>query len=178
MQQTDWRSVIECDNVNESYNKFVEIFLDKLKKCCPKENKMQGKKKRNNHPWMTTGLQNACKKKNLLYRNFIKNRTDECETRYKTYKNKLTKILKRCEREHYSNKLNEHKNNTKAVWKILNNIINKRTKPQPKPHYFTQNNAKICGKENIANGFNDFFTNVGPNLAAKIGQSDKHFKDF
>ena len=85
--------------------------------------------------------------------------------------------MKRCEREHYSNKLNEHKNNTKTVWKILNNIMNIKAKPQPKLHYFTQNNAKICGKENITNGFNDFFTNVGPNLANKIGESET-FKDF
>ena len=86
--------------------------------------------------------------------------------------------MKRCEGEHYSNKLNEHKNTTKTVWKILNNIINIKTKPQPKLHYFTQNNAKMCGKENIANGFNDFVTNVRPNLANKIGHWDKHFKDF
>ena len=62
---------------------------------------------------MTTGLHNACKKKNLLFRHFVMNKTVECETRYKNYKNKLTKILKRCEKEHYTNILNEHKNNTK-----------------------------------------------------------------
>ena len=56
--------------------------------------------------------------------------------------------------------------------------MNKRAIPQPKPKYFTKNNEKNIGNENIANGFNDFFTNVGPNLAEKIGQSDKHFKDF
>ena len=41
VQQTDWKSVIECDNVKESYNKFVEIFSDKLNACCPKETKTQ-----------------------------------------------------------------------------------------------------------------------------------------
>ena len=44
LQQTDWSSVIQCDNVNKSYNKFVYIFLDKLKKCCPKEYKRKGRK--------------------------------------------------------------------------------------------------------------------------------------
>lgn len=41
-------------------------------------------KKQNNRvqPWMTKGLQNACKKKNTLYRTFIKHRTKELENKY------------------------------------------------------------------------------------------------
>ena len=35
---------------------------------------------------MTNGLINACKKKNNLYESFIKDRSDEKEVRYKTYK--------------------------------------------------------------------------------------------
>ncbi len=127
---------------------------------------------------MTSGLINACKKKNLLYRNFIKNRTVASEIRYKTYKNKLTKILKRCQREYYSNILDAHKSNTKTVWKILNNIINRKSTKQPKPTFFWKENKKVTGNENIANEFNNFFTNIGPKLAEKNRTSEKHFKDF
>ncbi len=44
-------------------------------------------------PWMSKGLQNACKKKNALYRNFIKQKTREAENKYMKYKNKLTNII-------------------------------------------------------------------------------------
>ena len=37
---------------------------------------------------------NACKKKNMLYKQFLKNRTIERETKYKKYKNKLTAIFR------------------------------------------------------------------------------------
>lgn len=46
----------------------------------------------NDCPWLTKGLKNACKKKNALYRNFIRKRTKEAEDKYKKYKNKLTSI--------------------------------------------------------------------------------------
>ena len=53
-------------------------------------------------PWITLGLKNACKKKNYLYRRFLKSRSKETESRYKTYKNKLTGILRYCEKEYHN----------------------------------------------------------------------------
>ncbi len=45
-------------------------------------------------PRMTHSLKQACKKKKLLYRQFLKKRSVASEERYKQYKNKLTGILK------------------------------------------------------------------------------------
>ena len=39
-------------------------------------------------PWITKGLRNACKKKNTLYRDFLRHRTKDAENKYKIYKNK------------------------------------------------------------------------------------------
>ena len=36
------------------------------------------------------------------------------------------------------------------------------------PNEFVSNNKLIKGHRNIANGFNDFFVNIGPSLASKI----------
>ena len=36
------------------------------------------------------------------------------------------------------------------------------------PEYFEQNGIKIHGKRDIANGFNQYFTNIGPKLAEDI----------
>ena len=47
-------------------------------------------------PWMTHSLKQACKKKNLLHRQFLKKRSVASEERYKKYKNKLTGILRYC----------------------------------------------------------------------------------
>ena len=42
-------------------------------------------------------------KKNILYKHFLKTRSDVAEVRYKTYKGKLTSVLRHCEKECYSN---------------------------------------------------------------------------
>ena len=40
------------------------------------------------------------------------------------------------------------------------------------------NKKEIFDKNCIANSFNDYFVNIGSNLAAKIPSSEKHFSDY
>ena len=47
------------------------------------------------------------------------------------------------------------------------NIINKCKNKPTCPEYFITKNKRISKKEDIANGLNNFFTNVGPNLGKK-----------
>ena len=37
---------------------------------------------------------------------------------------------------------------------------------------------KLTSPNDIAEGFNTFFSNIGPNLAEKIGSTECHFKDY
>ena len=99
-----------------SYNKNCPIVNEKVKK------------RRTDKPWMTKSLINACKKKKILYRQFLKKRTDECESKYKRYKNKLTSILRYCEKQYYTDILYLNKGNIKETWKIINSLINKQSK--------------------------------------------------
>ena len=64
--------------------------------------------------------------------------------------------------------LEQEKHNIKGTWKILNSIIRKGQKFTSFPDSFENNGATLKNKTDIANGFNDFFVKVGPNLAEKI----------
>lgn len=68
---------------------------------------------------MTRGLENAYKKKNLLYKQLLKMRTKEAERKYKKYKNKLTNIMRITRKDYYNKLLEKHKNNTQGTWKLL-----------------------------------------------------------
>ena len=73
--------------------------------------------------WFTKGLSNACKKKNALYRAYLQSKTKDDEQRYKTYKNRLTSILRRAEKDYYENLIDSAKGDIKKTWKTLNSII-------------------------------------------------------
>ena len=87
----------------------------------------------------------------------------------KTYKNKLIGIKRFCEKAYYSKLLEDNKNNIKETWKILNDIMNKKSKKTTNPQNFIDSEGNtITDEKTAANQFNEFFINVGPNLAAKI----------
>jgi hypothetical protein len=60
------------------------------------------------------------------------------------------------------------------MWKTLNELLNKPTKNTKLSKSFLESNSSntIIEPEEIANKFNDYFTNIGPNLAKKIKCND------
>lgn len=72
-----WRGVY-IEDVNAASESFLNRFLSLYDKHCPviSYNKQHTS---NMKPWIIKGLQNACKKKNKLYRNFIKFRSKDSE---------------------------------------------------------------------------------------------------
>ena len=70
-------------------------------------------------PWFTKGLKNARIKKNHLYKAFLSTRSIIPETRYKSYKNILTRILRSSKKQYYSGLLAKKKNDIAGTWKVL-----------------------------------------------------------
>ena len=168
LQQQSWDHVMGEINVNNAYNNFIDIIKKLYSDACPQV-RVKVNSTNVHKPWFTNGLKNACKKKNSLYGVFLKTKLKIHEAKYKRYKNKLTSILRYCEKKYFSDLLEQNKNNIKATWSILNTIMNKKVSINTLPNDFEDTDGgKIKGKQNIANGFNDFFVNVGPNLANNI----------
>ena len=117
-------------------------------------------------------IETSMQEKNLLYRQFLKRRSTASEEKYKIYKNKLTGILRHCEKQHYTELFEKNKGNIKEKWKIINGLINKKTKGTTYPTELRSNGNTITGNKNIANCFNHFFVNIGPSLANKIPRSN------
>ena len=127
---------------------------------------------------MTTGLINACKKENVLYRRFITTRSLSADTKYKRYKNQLTYILRCCEKQHFSTLLEASRNNIKDTWKVINGLLNKKSCKRSYPANFINNGATVSGDVNIAEHFNQFFVGIGPTLAKRIPNCEKNVASF
>ena len=81
LEKTEWDDILNSDDVNFSYETFVNKLTDIYRKKWPIVTSI-GKlvtNKRHYKPWMTSGLKNACKKKNLLYKYFLKSRSKQSE---------------------------------------------------------------------------------------------------
>lgn len=63
----------------------------------------------------------------------------------------------------------------KSLWGVLNNVINKDYKYAMFPDYMIKNDQKETNMDKLVNAFNDFFVNIGPELASKIATSDYNY---
>lgn len=79
------------------------------------------------NPWLTKGLLKSIRKKAKLYKKVSQKSNVGNEKMYRTFKNKLnhlTRIAKEIIK--IKNSVETSRNDLKAKWKMLNDIINKR----------------------------------------------------
>jgi hypothetical protein len=177
LSDTDWHEVFEVDDVNFCYDSFMSVLTRKINLNCPVKHSTN-KNKKLNKPWITRALLISCKRKNMLYKQFLKKRNYKSEIKYKNYKNMLSSLLRKAEKSYYTELLDSHKNNAKEVWKTLNTITNRKRPKRSYPSQFVKNGTTFTGNANIANLFNNFFVGVGPSLAKNIPSVSKSFKEY
>ena len=95
------------------------------------------------------------------------------ETIYKNYRNRLHKLLINAESNYYNDQILTHRNNIRKTWSIIKTIINKNKGDQSKQTKFMLSDGSVTDDKQAVEKFNDFFVNVGPNLAKKIPEQKK-----
>ena len=182
LSETDWSTLKQYSDVDECYEYFLQVFSNLLDECCPEQSIRI--KKRSNKPWFTNGIVNACRKKNSLYKAWLVKKDKCSEQRYKTYRNKLTSILRKAERAYYKSKLDQYKGDVKRTWIVINDVIRRGKRSKKLADFMLKDNQKVYNKQVIANMFNEFYINVGPKLASEIDvnnvdiQYDYYLKDL
>ena len=155
-------------DVNELYKTLFEKLRQLLDLYFPKVR--QSRKQAKDKEWITNGIKRAIKQKNLLFQTQIKYNNKENIEKWKKYRNCLNKIIKNAQREYYKNLIKQHNNNCIGLWKTLGSIICNKKK-QTNINKLNINNQIINDPIRIANTMNNYFTNIGPDLAKKFKNS-------
>lgn len=172
MQSETWQNLFQISDPNLAYESFLNILNTNLEKCSKilliksKEKKIK--------PWITKGLVLAIRKRDKMKEDVNKNKNDiALLNKYKEYRNLTNNLIKKVKRDYYHNIILENKNNIKTVWEIVNESLNE--KRSSKKIIIKQNNVDLVNDKDISENFNNFFINVGENMANKI-QVDKLLK--
>ena len=81
--------------------------------------------------------------------------------------------MRNCKKEYFTKLIENNKNNTKGIWKVLNSIIRNGSNGISYPDYFDDKGDRIFDKEEVVDRFNRFFVSIGPELAKKIEPTDQ-----
>ena len=166
LEQADWSEITQCDNGQTAFTKFYNYFTELYHKCFTLT-KIKITTYRNRKPWLSDGLKKSIKIKNKMYVKSIKIPSVYNIRQYKDYRNILHRLLRQAEREHYNELLNINKTNLRKQWAVINQVLNKN-KPDGLPNKFNIDNNVISDKYKISEAFNNFFVNIGSNLAKNI----------
>ncbi len=172
------------EDPNNTYNVLHIVIQDAKNKHMPSKLIKFSKYKHKRSKWVTFGIIKSIQYRDNLYKKL--RITDPTSIGYATLKTNLNtynKILKNsirlAKRSYYHTIFAKFKNDIRATWKTINEILNRIKRKKSFPNFFRDGDNIVTNKLDITNKFNSFFTNVGTNLSNKINlPSKKSFKDY
>ena len=178
LSKVNWEVECSGEDVNQSYRNFISKFDYLYDKCCPKSTKKVNQHKdKMRSPWLSYRLLKCIRRKNRLYRSFIRKPTEANKEAYKKYRNRLNTTLRLAKQTYFSNILEKERNNMRNTWKILNSIIRPNNHKKCSEKFVSGNETYTCPNE-IASKFNQYFANLGPTLASTIHHTGKNFSSY
>ena len=176
LEMIDWSFVLSSNDAQVAFSLFHKRICDLFKKHFPKRKV----KIKANHdkPWISPTLRESIKYKNKLYYRYLRYRTAYNDMMYTTYRNNLKKKLIKAEKRYYTELLTKYKGNLRRTWTILKQVINKRKYSKVQTEFKLSDGSTTKDKSIISESFNDFFVNIGPNLANKIPNQSKQPESY
>ena len=167
----DWNSVTSLTSCQSAYDAFISKFVDIYNIHFPLKSRLiknnVNRRQIPRKPWITPAVLKSIGRKEKLHKKFLNHPTRSNKVIYHNYRNRLTTIIRASKKNYYADKLSSCKHSAKQTWNILNSVLGRHTKLNL-PDSFNTPEGLISDAQKIANYFNSYFVNVGPNLANKI----------
>lgn len=123
-------------------------------------------------PWISFALVKSINKKNELYKQSLRNPTNENKHQYIIYRNRLNSVIRTSKKLYFERKLNEHKSNPVKLWQTLFFLVHKKQERANLPSLYNYENREITSPGDIADKFNSYFGSIASNLDKKITQTN------
>ena len=169
---------------NENYKLLEQIIVDARVKCFPIIKVKFNKYKHKLTPWITFGLLNSIRHRDNLYVKLIKTSLSSPnyyskEIEYKDYCALLQSSLRKAKSDYYHKQFQNNISDIKKTWSKINEVLCRKSKKADLPDYFLDGNKILRENVDIADCFNKFFANIGPDLANSIkGPMGQSYKDY
>ena len=168
----NWTQIYSIQDPNVAYTEFLKIFHDKMDKNMPKKTVRFNTKKHLKKAWITKGILSSIQQRNLLYKKAMKCKNKEiqsmCLDNYRSYRNTLNKVIRNAKEIYWKDIFDKCRHDMKQTWKNINKLLNKSKANQSYPDFFEINGVKTYEKTTICEKFNEYFTNIGRELSAKL----------
>ena len=184
LTQVDWISLITTQNKSsdqhfQDFFKTLESLVNDhapLKKLTKKQLTLKSK------PWINQHIQRRMNYRDRIFKKYQSERNNVLKSslwiQYKSERNLISHLLTKAKQNYFSNYFLENKSNITNIWQGIKSLINSKLNKQSKSFTLEHNNCIISNPLEISEIFNEYFVNVGPNLAKKIPKSLRKSYDY
>lgn len=154
---------VEFHCINGKVNYFLSQFFSIYNDCCPVRSKCVTVKSITK-PWINSHLRSLIGKKHKLFNRY---KAGSCSFHdYNSFKNSVTRELKKTKRKYYFNKFNSV-GDSRGVWKILKKLLNK-SKPKGSELALKIGNEMVTNAVDVSREFNEYFSSVADTISQSI----------
>jgi Reverse transcriptase (RNA-dependent DNA polymerase) len=172
LQQLRWQNVLSKRDVNAALNNFLDIFLTLFELHFPLTKKKFNRNYDKINEFMTNGLLTSRRKKNFLFKKQLARPSVENIQAFRNYRNVYNAVLRKSKKMYFEHVLKKFKTKPKKLWDILN-TANGGCKSKSTIKEIEKDNTLYTKDNDIAEIFNDFFTEVGQKIQDEIEPTDK-----
>ena len=158
---------------NVSYQIFENFIQKSYQRHFPEKRVKFNKYQHKLSNWITTGILKSIEFIDNLYKRLKLCAVDSFEYdaykhNLKVYQGYLNQCIRTAKKEYYVNEFTKYKNDIRKTWETLKGIICKNKMKSEYPPFLMDMGQQISGDKNIADKFNEYFTQIGPSLANSI----------
>lgn len=120
--------------------------------------------------WITDNIKRTMYHRDFLKKKAVKTGSKQFHDAYTKTRNELNRLIKKTKATYFTNTLNNCGKNSKEMWKTINKLTNKNSKTTIITEV-KNDGQSITDGPSIANTFNTYFNEVGPDLARDLAPS-------
>ena len=153
LEQMPWSNVDLCSDPNDMWHEWKQMFVSCMDKHAPRKLKRISKKRA---PWITKGLLNKIHRRE----------------QFKCARNQANNAIKQAKKRYFSDNLKVSKGNPRKTWNLINELTSRNTSKSTNILEIQVDNRTISSPGDMAEAFNDHFTNIGQVLAQEVPSAE------
>ena len=168
MQRIFWEDVKEEQNPSLALDRFIAKLQKVQSEVIPTKELTRNTQYK--QPWLTHDLRQAQKRRQKLYKKLKQQPGNkELEIKYKRQRNWVCNAVRKAEKQYYLNLIVEAGGNQGKTWRVINEIMGRKRSSSGLPEKIIRSDGQeVTDKQQICDAMNDFFVNIGPELARNV----------
>jgi len=178
LMHTDWTPVYVQNDTDASFDAFWDIFKSLYDEHFPEITVKFNINKHKLNAYMTEELLEARNLKNKLHKTYIKSQSLTDKETYIQQRNAYNTLLRQSKKRYYTENLNKNTHNSKRTWQLLKEAANLNKSSTKIEQIRNKDGALLSDPTDIANEFNDFFTEIGVKISESVKETTVKPEDF